>query len=99
MFITGNIPGRLFSIRSEGDDCASRMLIRLSVALLHCLVDVHDAPEKYELNPGALMIGGRASAHLIFASRWGNGRAVFWVHWFCASQVGSELRAEEGEKE
>ena len=68
MFITGNIPGRLFSIRSEGDDCASRMFIRLSVALLHCLVDVHDAPEKYELNPGALMIGARARARLSFAS-------------------------------
>jgi hypothetical protein len=59
--------------------------IRLFVALLHCLVDVHDTPEKYELNPGALMIGDRARARLSFASRWGNGRAVSWMHRFYAS--------------
>ncbi len=70
MCITGIIPSRLLSIRSEGDDCS---FIRLFVALLHCLVEVHDTPEKYELNPGALMIGGRARARLSFASRCGNG--------------------------
>jgi hypothetical protein len=99
MVITGIIPGRLLSIRSEGDDCSSCMFIRLFVALLHCLVEVHDTPEKYELNPGALMIGDRARARLSFASRWGNGRAVSWTHRVCASSSGSELRAEEGEKE
>ena len=53
----------------EGDDGSSCMCRRQSVALLHCVLDVRDTPEKYELNPSVPMVSGRAPARPSFVSR------------------------------
>jgi len=62
MSVTGIILDRPYNnTQSDGDDYAMCVSGRLSVTPLHCVVDVRDAPEKYQFIPEGVPIVSRES--------------------------------------
>ncbi len=61
MSVTGIIPGSPYNTHSGGNDYATCVYGRLSVTLLHCVVEARGAPEKYQFTPEGVLFVIRES--------------------------------------